>query len=226
VPRFIQHVRRCVCAIRTTREGAPILGKQGFVVLGSLLALMLISNLACSASTPVPVTEVNQTAAPPVAGSPEPGGRQWKTFTDENRYLAIDVPADWEYSQDVDTVDHFWYWDVFRSPDGHAQIESVVYDDGTAWTAPRSSKQAIYLLHQFYRNTGEEDDLRVSENSIQKDGSERLTWSSRSGKSSGISFFEVRNNTAFLMLTTWWDDDYADQYRDILDQVIVSYRVP
>ena len=82
------------------------------------------------------------------------------------------------------------------------------------------------MLHQFYSDTGEEGDIRVSDDSIQKDGSERLTWESKGGDYSGISFFEVRDRTAFLMFTVWWDNDYEDQYLDLLNSVIESYRVP
>ena len=61
---------------------------------------------------------------------------------------------------------------------------------------------------------------------MQKDGSERLTWTSKGGNYSGISFFEIRKPTAMLMFTVWWDNDYKDQYGDVLNQVIESYRIP
>ena len=148
------------------------------------------------------------------------------TFTDQNEYFQIDLPGDWTHTQDVDAQDNYWYWDVFTAPDGHAKLESIVYDDGTAWTGSQNGKQALYLLNKFYSNTGAEGDIRISNDSIQKDGSERLTWSSRGADYSGVSFFEVRNRTAFLMLTAWWDDEYADQYGDTLDGIISSYRTP
>ena len=197
---------------------------RGFLYLLGLMVLMLGVGLACGSPAPTP------TAAPTVA-PPEPtevasSGGEWVTFTDENDYLQLDVPGDWEYSQDKDTENDYWYWDVFVSPDGHGRVDSVVFDDGTAWTGSSSGKQALYMLHEFYSSTGEEGDIRVSDDSIQKDGSERLVWESKAGDYSGISFFEVRNKTAFLMFTVWWDNDFEDQYLDTLNSVIDSYRVP
>ena len=188
------------------------------------MVLMLGVGLACGSPAPTP------TAAPTVA-PPEPtavasSGDEWVTFTDENDYLELDVPGDWAYGQDRDEENDYWYWDYFSSPDEHAGVESVVFDDGTAWTGGQSGKQALYMLHQFYSDTGEEGDIRVSDDSIQKDGSERLVWESKAGDYSGISFFEVRNKTAFLMFTVWWDNEFEDQYLDTLNSVIDSYRIP
>jgi len=201
-----------------------VIKSRGFLYLLGLMVLMLGIGLACGSPAPTP------TAAPTVA-PPEPtevasSGGEWVTFTDENDYLQLDVPGDWEYSQDKDTENDYWYWDVFVSPDGHGRVDSVVFDDGTAWTGSSSGKQALYMLHEFYSSTGEEGDIRVSDDSIQKDGSERLVWESKAGDYSGISFFEVRNKTAFLMFTVWWDNDFEDQYLDTLNSVIDSYRVP
>jgi hypothetical protein len=188
------------------------------------MALMLGVGLACGSPAPTPTPA--PTVAPPEPTQATSSGDEWVTFTDENDYLELDVPGDWAYGQDKDEENDFWYWDYFVSPDEHAVVESVVFDDGTAWTGSSSGKQALYMLHQFYSNTGEEGDIRISDDSIQKDGSERLTWESKSGDYSGISFFEVRNRTAFLMFTVKWDNDFEDQYLDTLNSVIDSYRIP
>ena len=58
------------------------------------------------------------------------------------------------------------------------------------------------------------------------DGSERLTWSSRDGGYSGMSFFEVRNKTTFLMFTVEWVNEAESDYADILNRAIESYYVP
>ena len=200
---------------------------RGFKYLLALMALLLGVGLACG--TPAPTVEPTEPPPPPTAEAAvveEPASSEWVTFTDENNYLELDVPGDWAYGQDKDEDNGFWYWDYFSSPDEHAGIESVVFDDGTAWTGSQGGKQALYMLHQFYSDTGEEGDIRISDDSQQKDGSERLTWESKSGDYSGISFFEVRNRTAFLMFTVWWDNAYQDEYGETLDEVIASYRIP
>jgi hypothetical protein len=196
---------------------------RGFMYLVALGSLVLVVGLACGSSAaptaaPAPTQEAQPTA------TESSGGDTTVTFADQNSYFTIDVPGGWKHTQDVDSDSSHWYWDVIKAPDGHAGVESVVYDDGTAWTGSQNGREALYLLHKFYSKTGQEGDIRVTSDSIQKDKSERLTWTSRGGNYSGVSFFEVRHKTAFLMFTTWWDNDYADKYKDLLDSVISSYR--
>jgi hypothetical protein len=195
---------------------------RAFPYLIGLMVLPLAVSLACG--SPAPTAEPTQpppTEVPVAADAPS--GDEWLTFTDENDYLEFDLPGDWDYGQDRDAANDNWYWDIFRSPDGHAGIESIVYDEGKVLN---TGKTALSWLHQFYSSTGKEGDIRISDDSIQKDGSERLTWRSKGANRSGISFFETRRPTAMLMFTVWWDDDYKEQYGDILDDVISSYRVP
>jgi hypothetical protein len=144
------------------------------------------------------------------------------TFTDQNKYFAIDVPADWKHT--TSSGEHY-YWDTFTSPDGGAVVENYVYDDGTPWSGKDSGRYALAVLNQLYSKTGSEGDIRISEEKKQDDGSDRLTWKSKAGRYSGISFFELRD-TAFLMFTVNWGDDYKDQYMDTLDSVVASYRNP
>ena len=187
---------------------------------------MLAVGLACSSLSS---TAEAPTAASAPTGAPQPtssgGSASTVTFTDQNKYFAIDVPADWAHTQDVDKQNNYWYWDVLTSPDGNAKIESVVYNDGTPWTGSQNGRMALTLLNQFYSNTGKEGDIKISSDSIQKDGSERLDWTSKGGNYSGESFFEVRNRLAFLMFTIRWTNDSADQYQKALDDVVSSYRI-
>ena len=119
------------------------------------------------------------------------------------------------------------YIDTFKSPDEGAVIENIVYDDGTAFTGNQKAKFSLYLLNTFYSSTGKEGDIKVSDDSIMKDGSERLTWTSKGGGYSGLSFLEVRNNgTTFLFFTVDWGNDVQDTYIDTLNYVIESYKIP
>ncbi len=208
--------------------------RRGLLYLIGFIVSVVGVGLACSTLAPSAATEAPTAAPQPTesssTGSTDSmdagGSAEVVSFTDQNGLYVIDLPGDWDHTQDVDTENNYWYWDVFTAPDQHARVENVVYDDGTAWTGSQNGKQALYLLNKFYSNTGAEGDIRISGDSIQKDGSERLTWSSRGGGYSGVSFFEVRNRTAFLMFTSWWDDDYAAQYETALDEIVSSYRVP
>jgi hypothetical protein len=190
-------------------------------------AFMLAVGLACSSvssTTEAPTAASAPTAAPQTTSSS--GSTGLVTFTDQNKYFAVDVPGDWTHTQNVDKQNNYWYWDVITSPDGNAMVESVVYNDGTPWTGSQNGQFALQLLNRFYSNTGKEGDIKVSKDSIQKDGSERLDWTSKGGNYSGESFFEVRNRLAFLMFTIRWNNGSADQYTKTLDDVVSSYRIP
>ena len=149
------------------------------------------------------------------------------TFTDQNDLYSIEVPADWTYEQSYDSENNYYYIDTFTSPDGGAVIENIVYDDGKPFTGNQKSKFSLYLLNTFYSSTGTEGDIKVTNDSIMKDGSERLTWESKGGGYSGISFLEVRSNgTTFLFFTVDWGNDVEDTYIDTLNYVIESYTIP
>ncbi|MBI1855093.1 MAG: hypothetical protein HYR93_04410 [Chloroflexi bacterium] len=151
---------------------------------------------------------------------------QQNCLTDENNYFQIEVPGDWKYSQTRDKQNNYYYVDTFTSPDGNAVIESIVYNEGTAFRGSDEAKFGLYLLNTFYSKTGKEGDIRVTEEKQQSDGSDRLTWYSKAGGYSGLSFLEIRGGYTFLMFTINWGNDYKDQYIDILDNVIASYRIP
>jgi len=167
-------------------------------------------------------TEVPATEAP--VSNNSSGGL--KTFTDENNFFSIDVPSDWEYSHTVDPDKNYYYIDTFSSPDGGAVIENIVYNDGTAFSGGQNGKFALQILNQLYSKTGREGDIKVSDDQIMKDGSERLTWASKEGLYSGLSFFEIREKNWFLMFTVNWGNAVQDQYLDTLNAVIESYRTP
>jgi len=207
---------------------------KGFVVLLSFVAFVMIVGLACmggSATAPAPtpiVQDAKPTAVPPQATEPpqqpnNSGG--WKTFTDQNNLYSIQVPSDWVYEQV--TGDHY-YIDQFKSPDGLALVENIVYNDGDQFTGSQHGKFALDLLNRFYSNTGEVGDIRVTGDQIQPDGSERLEWTSKAGGYSGFSYFEVRKpeRLNFLMITIEWSNSAEGQYLDILTSIIESYSIP
>lgn len=216
---------------------------KGFFVLFSLLAFLLMVSLACNfgadtPAAPTPITPNQQdqptkpiqvpTQPPPSIPSPtqpsvSPGGLQ--TFTDQNNLYKIQLPSDWVYKQV--TGDNY-YIDQFKSPDGKALVENIVYNDGSPFSGSQHGKFALNLLNEFYSNTGEVGDIRVTGDQIQADGSERLEWTSKSGGYSGFSYFEVRkpDRLNFLMLTIEWMNSAKDQYIETLDAIIESYRIP
>jgi hypothetical protein len=208
-----------------------------------ILAVMAVVSLACSRGSGTPVPEPTPVVAPtqpPVqqptpqeavveqpTQAPDTASSDFFAFTDQNNLYTIEVPGDWKHDQTFDTENNYYYIDTFTSPDEGAVVENIVYDDGTAFSGNQKSKFSLYLLNTFYSSTGKEGDIKISDDSIMKDGSERLTWTSKGGGYSGISFLEVRSNgTTFLFFTVDWGNDVEDTYRDILEHVIESYTIP
>jgi len=213
-----------------------------FRFLIGFVFLLLITSIACSlfsggeiSATEAPPAQQPPTQEPPAPQSveteaPQPsdsGDGGFITFTDQNNLYTIEVPADWTYEQTYDSENNNYYIDTFTSPDGGAVIENIVYDDGERFTGNQKSKFALYLLNTFYSSTGTEGDIRVSEDKIMPDGSERLTWRSSAGGYSGMSFLELRSNgTTFLFFTVDWGNDVKDVYIDTLNYVIETYTIP
>ena len=202
---------------------------RGYLYLSAFIALILITGLACSVvgpSTPVAPQPVNSGNSQPTE-PPQPSGNTTSgdlvTFTDKNNYYQIQVPSDWKH--DTSSGDNY-YIDSFTSSDGKALIENIAYDDGKPFPGGSNGKFALQILHQFYSKTGKEGDIKVTDDAVQKDGSERLVWNSKEGGYTGISFFEVRKSTTFLMFTVEYVNEAKDQYLDLLNNVISTYSVP
>jgi len=210
-------------------------------MLFAFIALMLVVSLACNGGS-APAT-LAPTTAPSVPNPPSNNGNppanppsndnntnnggnsDLVTFTDQNNLMAFELPGDWTYENG--SSDNYYY-DTFTSPDGSAKMENLVYNDGDPFIAGQNGKFALGLLHNIYSSTGKEGDIRVTDDSIQEDGSERLTWESKGGGYSGVSFFELRgdDNKTFMMLTAWWLDDADQANIDAINAAISSYRIP
>ncbi len=150
------------------------------------------------------------------AAQADPYNWVW-TFTGPAELFSIKVPTAWRYEQsssDTTVVDTFY------SPDEHAIVQNIAYDDGTAVTKSDAGAFALALLRNFYA-----EDIKITGDKVQPDGSERLTWYSPSGEYSGVSFFESRGTT-FLLFTVMYDDAYENTYLDTLDYIISTYDVP
>src|SRR6185503_14610095 len=106
---------------------------QALARLFALMALMLVVSLACGGggATPTPIVIVVHDTAAPAATAASSGGLS--TFTDENNLFAIEVPGDWKHEHAV-SDNNYYYIDSFTAPDQLALVDSLVYDDGTAFT--------------------------------------------------------------------------------------------
>jgi hypothetical protein len=139
------------------------------------------------------------------------------TFYGPGDLFEIEVPTSWRYEfseGDAALVDTFY------SPDEHGIIQNITYDEGEEISRSEAGAFALELLKSYYA-----EDIRISDDQVQPDGSERLTWSSPGGGYSGITFLETRGTT-FLLFSVLWDDPFEEAYLDVLDYTIGSYVVP
>jgi len=142
------------------------------------------------------------------------------TFTDKNNLFQFEVPLAWTYSYDEATN---IYSDSFTSPDGHSIINNITYDDGTATSKSQAGALALTILNQVFSNGA--NDIKINSDKVQADGSERLTWTSRSGGYSGQTFFETRGTT-FLMLNWLVDKGYEEMFGPVFDNTLSTYSIP
>ena len=139
------------------------------------------------------------------------------TFEAPDDLFTINVPTPWEYER---TESDVVIVDTFYAPDGHAVIQNIAYDDGEEITRSEAGAFGLELLRSSYA-----EDVRILDDQVQPDGSERLIWTSSGGGYSGTSFLETRGTT-FLLFTIMHDDDYEDVYIDTLNYTVETYTVP
>ena len=206
---------------------------RGLFYLLGFVSFIAATGIACQAlfptPTPIPTSTPAPTEAPlPTATTAANDTTKFTTFTDQNKDYQIQVPADWTHKS---SSGQDYYWDTFTSPDGGAVVENYTYLKGTSaggtlWNDAEMKKYAMQVLDKYYSKTGQPGDVEVTEVKPQSDGSVRLTWDSKGGGYSGLSYYEMRD-TRFLLFTVDWGNGYKEQYIDVLNQVIASYqRVP
>lgn len=140
-------------------------------------------------------------------------------FRGPNDLLEFHVPYGWTYSQSI-SDDGTTQVDIWTSPDGLSTLESIAFDDGTPVSKSTAGQFALELLKASYA-----DDVKITGDQVQSDGSERLNWYSTSGGYDGETFFETRGTT-FLLLTWTVNTDAYDLYVPVWERLLKSYTVP
>ena len=161
----------------------------------------------------------NSMTTDPQAGSEAPLYAITYTFVDPERGLfQFDVPFAWIYA--TDTGDNTRI-DTFTSPDGLAFVDNIAYDDGQAVSKSDAGDFALILLRKSY----DLDDLKVTGDEVQQDGSERLDWTSASRGLRGESFFETHGTTFLLLTWAATAEDY-DTLAGVWSNLLDTYQVP
>ena len=152
------------------------------------------------------------------AAAKSPAYAETYTFTDLNKKFEFKVPYSWKYERTKGTSTNV---DTFTSPDGASVFQNITYDDGKTVTQSESGKFALKLLKDVYKLT----DIVITEDKVQKDGSERLTWYSNAQGIKGQSFFETRGST-FLMLSWIANTGDYSTFSPVWDVLLDSYKIP
>jgi hypothetical protein len=140
------------------------------------------------------------------------------TFTGPNDLFEFNIPYPW--TRETDSAESATI-DTFRAPNDLSFVENITYDDGTEVSKSEAGAFARTLLEDFYEIT----DLVVTDDQVQDDGSERLTWNSPSKGIDGESFFETRGTTFLLLTWVVVTENYND-FETVWSDVVGSYSVP
>jgi hypothetical protein len=138
-------------------------------------------------------------------------------FSEPNNLFILNVPSNWMYQifKGENTIQ-----DTFVSPDNHAKIQTITYNDGNTIPHGQTDLIALDLLKEIYAQ-----DVRISETRTQPDLSIRWTWASKTGNIEGITFYEIRG-TSFLMLTLLSETEYKKLFDPLFNLIIESYQLP
>lgn len=140
------------------------------------------------------------------------------TFNGPDNLFTISVPYAWTYARSEGENSLL---DTFSSPDGQTYVENITYDDGQDISKSEAGAFARFLLQDYYQLT----DIKITDDQVQTDGSERLNWYSPSQGIDGTSFFETRGTT-FLLLTWVVQSDLYQQYFPVWEAMVGSYDIP
>jgi hypothetical protein len=138
-------------------------------------------------------------------------------FTEPNNLFILNVPSNWMYQYFIgeNTIQN-----TFVSPDNHARIQNITYDDGSFVSPGQTDLIALELLQEIYAK-----DVRISEARTQPDLSIRWTWASKTGNIEGTTFYETRG-TSFLMLSLLSDTEDKKVFDPLFNLIIESYQLP
>jgi hypothetical protein len=141
------------------------------------------------------------------------------TFTGPNDYFEFSVPTSWAHTveEDGDKI-----LDRFAAPDDASYVENITYEVGELVEGDAAAELARELLLEHYGL----EDLEITDQADQEDGSVRLSWFSAEQGIDGESFYETRDDTAFLLLTWIVDSDSFDRHRPVWTGLIDSYAIP
>lgn len=135
--------------------------------------------------------------------------------TFSNGAYSMEVPGYWEYQN---TIAEHSVVDTFTSPDGHAVIQMIVYDDGQFISGSVAGAFVRNLIRNYYAK-----DIVVTSYRYLPDGREELIWNSSGSNYEGITYFDA-HNTELIIYTVMSDVDIRETYSELLDNALNSFQ--
>jgi hypothetical protein len=139
--------------------------------------------------------------------------------SDPQGIVQISVPAGW--TENV-LNDAFTYAVTYYSPDRHAAIQLITYDDGNMISKSIAGSFTLLLLNSYMTA-----DVMVTEDRVQTNGVEQLVWHSPryNYDFKGISSFETIDETTYILFSTVYDVPFESLYLDVLRRSMNSYTI-
>jgi len=129
--------------------------------------------------------------------------------------FSLAVPQYWNFKQ---TTANHSVVETFTSPDEHAVLQIVIYDDGEQISGSIGGAFVRNLLRNYYA-----DDIVVTSDKLIADGREELIWKSPASEYQGKSYFDKRDTTLYI-ITVMIDNNYEEYYREIIDNILDTYE--
>jgi tetratricopeptide (TPR) repeat protein len=123
--------------------------------------------------------------------------------------IEVDVPVTWETRQaffDYSVVS------TYTSPEEHALIQVVVFEDSKQVSRDLALLFALVLLDESYT-----EQMDVTANEILADR-ENLIWETEEGGYRGVTGFTV-NNGSIVVMTYMFDEQFEAEYGDLLEDI-------
>jgi hypothetical protein len=139
--------------------------------------------------------------------------------SDPKGIVQMSVPAGWTKETLNDT---YTYAVTYYSPDRHAAIQLITYDDGSAISKSVAGSLTLLLLNSYMT-----PDVMVTEDLVRPNGIEQLSWHSPRYDPNfiGTSSFESLGGTTYMLYSVLYDMPYESLYFDILERSLNSYTI-
>jgi len=134
-------------------------------------------------------------------------------FCSTRHNFSFNVPVAWKSNSEERGNSSVY---TFTSPDQHAVIQGIAFEDGEPISKSVAGEFALVLLRSYYAQ-----DIWVYDNRILPNGAERVSWYSAEGEYHGISQIFTSNQT-LIIVGLLVDDVYQYSYEEVFENVSES----